>query len=274
MSDLPPAPVPEEPDTNVPPRPATGDAAATDVAATAPTGETHPPLPVLFLDEDFVAVSKPSGLLVHRDEHHPTAPAALQTVRDQLQKHLYPFHRLDRATSGILLFGFSRRAAAALQESLAAPDARKEYVALMRYPGNDAALGAQWTCDRPLHDDKDVARACRTDFAVLEEFDRCALMQCLLHSGRYHQIRRHANHCGRHVLGDTTHGKGRINAFFRERFGLDRLFLHLQRVVLRHPRTGAPLELVDPLPASLAAVLDRLRQVPRTPANDPGPAAG
>lgn len=269
MSDLPPAPVPEEPDTHVPPRLATPG----DDATNAPTGETHPPLPVLFLDEDFVAVSKPSGLLVHRDEHHPTAPAALQTVRDQLQKHLYPFHRLDRATSGILLFGFSRRAAAALQESLAAPDARKEYVALMRYPGNEAALGAQWTCDRPLHDDKDVARACRTDFAVVEEFDRCALVQCLLHSGRYHQIRRHANHCGRHVLGDTTHGKGRINALFRERFGLDRLFLHLQRVVLRHPRTGEPLELVDPLPPALAAVVERLRQVPRTAANDPGPAA-
>ncbi|MFN9755007.1 MAG: pseudouridine synthase [Planctomycetota bacterium] len=279
MSDLPPAPVPQEPDSNGLPRPAApadaapsnGDGAA---AATAPTGETHPPLPVLFLDEDFVAVSKPSGLLVHRDEHHPHAPAALQTVRDQLQKHLYPFHRLDRATSGILLFGFSRRAAAALQESLAAPDARKEYAALMRYPGSDAALGAQWTCDRPLHDDKDVARACRTDFAVVEEFDRCALAQCLLHSGRYHQIRRHANHCGRHVLGDTTHGKGRINVFFRERFGLDRLFLHLQRVVLRHPRTGEPLELVDPLPAALTAVLDRLRQVPPPQADDPGSAAG
>jgi tRNA pseudouridine65 synthase len=249
-------------------------AASSPAAATAPTSESHPPLPVLFLDEDFVAVSKPSGLLVHRDEHHPHAPAALQTVRDQLQKHLYPFHRLDRATSGILLFGFSRRAAAALQESLAAPDARKEYAALMRYPGSDAALGAQWTCDRPLHDDKDVARACRTDFAVVEAFDRCALVQCLLHSGRYHQIRRHANHCGRHVLGDTTHGKGRINAFFRERFGLDRLFLHLQRVVLRHPRTGEPLELVDPLPAALAAVLDRLRQAPRPVADDPGSAAG
>ncbi|MFO0175328.1 MAG: pseudouridine synthase [Planctomycetota bacterium] len=137
MSDLPPAPVPQEPDGNGLPRPAApadaappnGDGAA---AATAPTGETHPPLPVLFLDEDFVAVSKPSGLLVHRDEHHPHAPAALQTVRDQLQKHLYPFHRLDRATSGILLFGFSRRAAAALQESLAAPDARKEQPARAR----------------------------------------------------------------------------------------------------------------------------------------------
>lgn len=92
-----------------------------------------------------------------------------------------------------------------------------------------------------------------------EAFHRCALVQCRLFTGRYHQIRRHANHCGRHVIGDTTHGKGRINALFRERYGLDRLFLHLQRVVMRHPTTGAPLELFDPLPMPLPLVLDRLR---------------
>lgn len=247
--------------SELPPTPSPGDAHEAP-AATSPGGSasTHPPLPVLLLDEDFVAVSKPSGLLVHRDEHHPEAPAALQTVRDQLGKHLYPFHRLDRATSGILLFGFSRKAAAALQECLAAADAHKEYLALLRYPGSDSAAGANWTCERPLHDDKDKPKACRTDFAVVETFPRCALVQCLLHSGRYHQIRRHANHCGRHVIGDTTHGKGRINALFRERFGLGRLFLHLQRVVMRHPRTGERLELVDPLPPELAGVLLRLRQ--------------
>jgi len=224
-----------------------------------PSGEPQPPLRVLLLDEDFVAVSKPSGLLVHRDEHHPDAPAALQTVRDQLGRHLFPFHRLDRGTSGVLLFGFSRQAAAALQESLAAADAHKEYAALLRWPGSEPTLPATWSCDRPLHDDKDRPRECRTDFAVHETFRGCALATCRLFTGRYHQIRRHANHCGRHVLGDTTHGKGRLNALFRERFGLQRLFLHLQRVVLRHPRTGELLTLEDPMPDDLASVLVRLR---------------
>jgi tRNA pseudouridine65 synthase len=250
MSALPPTP-------SGAPEPGTAPSAA---AGAAPSGgRTHPPLPVLLLTEDFVAVSKPSGLLVHRDEHHPDAPAALQTVRDQLGKHLYPFHRLDRATSGILLFGFSRKAAAALQESLAAADAHKDYVALLRYPGSNRELAAAWTCERPLHDDKDVARDARTDFVVLEPFDRCALVGCRIFTGRYHQIRRHANHSGRHVIGDTTHGKGRINALFRDRYGLDRLFLHLQRVDLRHPTTGERLVIEDPLPMELADVLTRLR---------------
>lgn len=254
-------------DGTAPPSTAAGAAAGAGAPASpagveplrAATGETHPPLPVLHLDDDFVAVSKPSGLLVHRDEHHPHAAAALQTVRDQLGKHLFPFHRLDRATSGILLFGFSRRAAASLQEALAAPEAHKEYAALLRHPGADPALGTTWTCDRPLHDDADKPRACRTDFAVLEVFRGCAFASCRLHTGRYHQIRRHANHCGRHVLGDTTHGKGRLNTLFRERYGLGRLFLHLQRIELRHPTQGGPLVIVDPLPPELAHVLDRLR---------------
>ena len=226
---------------------------------------------MLLLDDDFVAVSKPSGLLVHRDEHHPDAPAALQTVRDQLGRHLYPFHRLDRATSGILLFGFSRRAAAALQAALAAEDAHKEYAALMRHPGSNRELGPAWTCDRPLHDDNDVARAARTDFTVVETFRGSALVHCRLFTGRYHQIRRHANHSGRHVLGDTTHGKGRLNGVFRERYGLGRLFLHLQRVVMRHPRTGDVLELADPLPPELVQVLARLRAEAGVTACPPSP---
>ena len=216
-------------------------------------------LVVLHQEESFVAVSKPSGLLVHRDEHHPDAPAALQLVRDQLQQHLYPFHRLDRATSGILLFGLSRRSAAALQRCLAAADAHKDYQALLRYPGSGPDLGERWTSERPLTDDKGNHKECRTDFEVVEVFDRCALVRCRIYTGRYHQIRRHANHCGRHVLGDTTHGKGRINAFFRQRFGLQRLFLHLGRVEMEHPVTGERLLLEDPMPAELVSVLATLR---------------
>jgi tRNA pseudouridine65 synthase len=230
------------------------------------------PLRVLHLDAEFVAVSKPSGLLVHRDEHHPDAPAALQLVRDQVDRFLYPFHRLDRATSGILMFGFTSAAAAALQASLAAADAHKDYLALVRWPGSDVSLPDAWTCDRPLSDEKDVPREARTEFALVERFHRCALVRCRIFTGRYHQIRRHANHCGRHVLGDTTHGKGRINAAFRTLYGLERLFLHLHRVQMRHPTTGAGLELSDPLPMELAAVLDRLRAAASSaPACPPSP---
>lgn len=231
----------------------------TDEDEVESSAQPAPELTVLHQEESFVAVSKPSGLLVHRDEHHPDAPAALQLVRDQLQQHLYPFHRLDRATSGILLFGLSRRSAASLQRCLAAADAHKDYLALLRHPGSGSELGDRWTSERPLTDDKGNSKDCRTDFEVVEAFDRCALVRCRIFTGRYHQIRRHANHCGRHVLGDTTHGKGRLNALFRERYGLRRLFLHLGRVDMEHPVTGQRLLIEDPMPAELVQVLANLR---------------
>jgi tRNA pseudouridine65 synthase len=216
------------------------------------------------VDEHLVAVSKPSGLLVHRDRNHPAAQAALQLVRDQTGRFVYPVHRLDRATSGLLLFAFSSTMAAALQRSLAAPTARKEYLALIRYPGSGAELGPRWSCDRPLTDENDVPRPARSDFEIVEAFSRCALVRVLLASGRYHQIRRHLNHCGRHVIGDTTHGKGRINRFFRAHHGLHRLFLHLHRLQLAHPLGAEPLDLIEPLPGELEAVLATLRQARET----------
>jgi tRNA pseudouridine65 synthase len=222
--------------------------------------DAAPPLAILRQEESFIAVSKPSGLLVHRDRNHPDAPAALQVVRDQVEKYVYPFHRLDRATSGILIFGFSSESAAALQASLSAPDACKEYMALMRYPGSDHDLGESWTVDRPLTDEKDIKREALSDFSVVEDFGGCALVQCRIHTGRYHQIRRHANHSGRHIIGDSTHGKGRINAAFRERYGLTRLFLHLQRVEMAHPVTGERFAMEDPMPGELLGVLDRVRE--------------
>ncbi|MCR9244338.1 MAG: pseudouridine synthase [bacterium] len=217
-------------------------------------------LRILHLEDDFVAVSKPGGLLVHRDEHHPDAPAALQIVRDQLERKIYPFHRLDRPTSGILLFGFSSAAAAALQFALSDESATKEYLALMRWPGSLEEHGDEWVCDQVLHTEDDRPKAAHSEFTRLETFRGSALVRCRITTGRYHQIRRHANHCGRHVLGDTTHGKGRINALFREKYGLPRLFLHLQRVEMAHPSGNGRLEILDPLPAELESVLERLRE--------------
>lgn len=226
-----------------------------------PPPTTHPPLPILHIDEHIVAVSKPSGLLVHRDERYPDAPAVLQTVRDQTGRFLYPVHRLDRGTSGILVYAFASDTAAKLQKCMQAESASKEYLALTRYPGRGRELGEQWVTDQPLHDEKDVPRPARSEFAVQEAFHRCALVRVRIATGRYHQIRRHLDHCGRHVIGDTTHGKARINQLFRERFGLQRLFLHHCRLAFAHPLLGTPMEFVDPLPPELGAVIDALRAI-------------
>lgn len=211
------------------------------------------PLRVLWHDAQIVAVAKPSGMLVHRDAHHDSAPALLQTLRDQIGQWLYPVHRLDRATSGIVLFGLSREAAAALQASLQAADARKLYLALVR-----GFVPEQWTDERALTDSGGVLRDARTTFRRCAQFDRCALVEAELHTGRWHQIRRHLAHQAHHVLGDTTHGKGKDNRFFRAERGLTRLFLHAHQVELMHPQTQQPMQLREPLPAELRAVLARI----------------
>lgn len=216
-------------------------------------------LEILFRDAHLVAVHKPSGLLVHRDELHPEEPAALQIVRDMVGHYVYPVQRLDRGTSGILIYALQPETATALQASWQLPDACKEYLALVRWPGANPELGECWINERPLHDHRDVARAARTEFALVEVLYRSALVSARLRTGRFHQIRRHLNHDGRHVFGDTSHGKGRNNALYRERYGLDRLFLHMHRLAFAHPVGGARVEITDPLPAELVAVVAALR---------------
>lgn len=217
------------------------------------------PLRILFRDEHLVAVHKPSGLLVHRDELHPEEPAALQIVRDQVGQYVYPVQRLDRGTSGILIYALQPQTATLLQGSWQRPDACKEYLALVRWPGANPGLGERWVNERPLHDQRDIARPARTEFELVEVLFRCALVAARLRTGRFHQIRRHLNHDGRHVFGDTSHGKGRNNALYRERYGLDRLFLHMHKLGFAHPVSGARIEISDPLPDELAAVVTALR---------------
>lgn len=216
-------------------------------------------LPFLHRDEHIVAVSKPSGLLVHPGREGPAEPCALKMVRDRVGAYVYLGHRLDRAASGVLVFALSPKIAARLQEAMHTAEQGKEYRILCRWPGTFPRLPDAWRCVRPLTDERDIPRRARSEFRLLEAFRGCALVEARIATGRYHQIRRHCNHTGRHVLGDTTHGKGRLNALFRERYGLHRLFLHLHRVTLRHPVTGADVALHSPLPADLESVLAALR---------------
>jgi tRNA pseudouridine65 synthase len=210
-----------------------------------------PTLRVLFCDEHIVAVSKPSGMLVHKAARAPHDDVVLlQTLKAQLGRWLYPVQRLDRATSGVITFAFSSDTAAALQRCLAATTCRKEYLVLVR-----GTPPARFVSQRPLTDDRGRLQPAHTTFRTLLWGRGCALVRARIHTGRSNQIRRHLNHLAHHALGDTTFGKGRLNAFFRAHFALPRLFLHATRLCLRHPTTGARLRLRDRLPDDLGAVL-------------------
>jgi len=216
-----------------------------------------PPLPILHLDEERVVVSKPAGLLVHRTSTGSGEEALLQRLRDQLGREVFPVQRLDRWTSGAIAYGLSSRGAQRLQAALKRPEAVKEYLALVR-----GWVAEPFESRAPLVDDKEVAREAWSEFRPREVFAtlRVTLVVARLHSGRYHQVRRHLALAGHHVLGDPRYGKARSNRHFAAHFGLARLFLHAWRLVI--PGPGAALEVEAPLAGDLAAVLDRLRVAP------------
>ena len=207
---------------------------------------------VLHVDEDLAVVHKASGLLVHRGWGSDSV-VAMTLLRDHLGRYVYPVHRLDRSTSGVLVFALSSEGARALQEQFEGGTVQKRYLALVR--GHTPEEG---TIDHPLARDKDSERRpAVTDFRRLGTFERYSLVEARPRTGRLHQIRRHFKHISHHLIGDVRYGKGEHNRYFRERFGLHRLALHALSIAFEHPRSGEnlcfragpPKDLAEPLEA-------------------------
>lgn len=211
-------------------------------------------LDLLWRDEHLVAVHKPSGISVHRGWDRQ-GPFALQLTRDQTGRRVYPVHRLDRPTSGVLLFAFSGEVAAAVQEQLKAGEVVKRYLALVR-----GIPGERGTVDHPLTRSgqaKEKVPAV-TDYCRLGIFRRYSLLLARPRTGRLHQIRRHMKHISCPLIGDVRYGKGEHNRWFREHFGLHRLALHALSLELRHPFTGEPLRPWAPPDADLEEPLSAM----------------
>jgi len=213
-------------------------------------------LEILYLDDYLAAVAKPPGLLVHRTGLDAGETRfALQLLRDQLGRPVWPAHRLDKGTSGVLLFALDVATARALGQAFEAGGAMaKTYQAIVRgWPD------AQGLIDHPLKrmpDDQRTGRIevqdARTHYRTLAHFElplaqghfpslRCARLELAPLTGRRHQLRRHMNHIAHPIMGDATHGKGALNRAVAGLLGLQRLWLHARRLELAHPVTGAAL---------------------------------
>ncbi|HEX9941535.1 MAG TPA: pseudouridine synthase [Thermoanaerobaculia bacterium] len=207
-------------------------------------------LPVLYRDGVLLAVNKPSGLAVHRGAAQDRT-VALQTVRDLVGRRVHAVHRLDRATSGVLLFALDPETARRMQEKLAAGEVEKRYLALVRgVPPEEGVI------DHPVAREQGGSRVpAVTEFRRLATFERYALMEARPLTGRRHQIRRHFKHISHPLIGDVRYGKGEHNRLFRERFGLNRLALHALELAFEHPVTGERVRIVAPVPEELAGPL-------------------
>lgn len=209
------------------------------------------PLPILFRSEHLVAVCKPAGLLVHRSSlDSADTQSAAQLLRRQLDQPVHAVHRLDKGTSGVLLFALDARTARTLSDAFESGAVAKTYHAIVRGWPADAGM-----IDHPLkREDETGTRTQRrvqvqdalTRYKTLERFTlpitdtrpdglqfahtRFALVELQPVTGRRHQLRRHMKHIAHPIVGDATHGKGPLNRAVAGYLGISRLWLHASRL--------------------------------------------
>ena len=215
-------------------------------------------LSILARGEGWVVVAKPPRLLVHRAEEGPEEAAyALQLVRDLVGTHVHPIHRLDRPTSGCLLFGLDKGWARDLQAALGSEEAEKVYLAFVRgrWQHGDAVVRV----DRPMTNSRGHEREALSFVRCLATSaePRCSLLEVHPRTGRYHQVRRHVRDLSHPILGDSQHGDTRVNRWWREHFALPRLGLHCLSLRLPLP-DGTWLEATCPPFEDLAALWRRM----------------
>ena len=210
--------------------------------------QTLKTLEIIYRDEDMIAINKPHGLLVHRSAIAADAGEfAMQTLRNQIGRRVYPVHRLDRKTAGLLLFALNNQMSASLQKMFAGGEISKTYLAIVRgYTDDEGAI------DYPLKRENGTIQNAITHYRTLQraEMDspshthttsRYSLVEVKPATGRMHQIRRHFAHILHPVIGDRPHGCNKQNRFFKNTFGMETMLLHASGLGFTHPVTGKPL---------------------------------
>lgn len=230
-------------------------------------------LEILYQDNDLVAVNKPSGLLVHRSPvDRREKKAAVQMLRNQIGRHVYPVHRLDRPTSGVLLFALSPEIARTVSDQFQSRNVTKKYVAVVRgYIPESGAI------DHPVKEVKDryipfqdqetpnthSARTVYKRLATIElpvDVDkypttRYSLVELIPLTGRRHQLRYHMKHLGHPIIGDTRYGQTVHNRFFRNQFQCNQLLLCARVLTISHPKNGEKIRIESSLSPAFQQVV-------------------
>ncbi len=228
------------------------------------------PLPILYKDESLVVINKPSGLLVHRSviDKYETR-FAVQLLRNQLGQKVYPVHRLDKPTSGVLLFALNPEAAHLISRQW--PSVEKRYFALTRGKVSDCEINHPVkTEDKAGHEKVQTATTiitCLNTFCLPVVFGKQAgrytetsfsLIEAQPKTGRKHQIRKHLKHISHPIVGDTRYGRGEINRYFRKHYHVNRLMLHCHTLRFCHPLKKKTVNVYAPLDATWLRLLSHV----------------
>lgn len=222
----------------------------------------NPTLDILYHDPHYIAVHKPPGIHVHPSELARQEDSCMRILRDQLGQWVYPVHRLDRATSGVLLFALDSEAAGKMIGLFLERQVRKRYLAVVR-----GYTDAEGLIDHPLREaEGQPAQEAQTAYRRLGTVElpypmgkfptvRYSLVEAFPHTGRRNQIRRHFVHISHPIVGDVRFGDGRHNRLFREKFGLHRLLLLATDLEFIHPYSGEEVSIHAPVPGEVKGVL-------------------
>lgn len=224
--------------------------------------ESHRTFTILFEDAHFIAIHKPDGILAHRTKISEDTVFVLQLLRKQVGYRIYPVHRLDRATSGVLIFGKTKEAAAALSIPFRNQAVHKKYLAVVRGYVEEKGVIDYPLARSPKHDKQPAIshykRLAQNElgFSVNRyPTSRYSLVLVEPQTGRHHQIRRHFAHYRHPVLNDRPHGDCKHNKYFREHLGVQRMLLHAWELGFRHPFTEEGLAIQAPLGKNFLAAL-------------------
>ena len=221
-------------------------------------------LEILYQDNHIVAINKPHGLLVHQSPIARDAEEfALQLLRDQLQKTVYPSHRLDRKTSGVLVFTLDKATDSIMQQKFQNREVEKKYLALLR-----GYAPKEMTIDYALKNDHEVLQDAVTYFKSLEYFDldvpfgkhktsRYTLVEATPETGRMHQLRKHFAHIFHPIIGDRPHGCNKQNKFWLEKFQMNTMLLHASELTFLHPYSQEEIS----IKASISDEFERVLQI-------------
>ena len=239
-------------------------------------------IPVLHRDDRLIAVHKPAGMVVHpTDLAREETISLMLLVRRMVRQRVWPVHRLDRPTSGIVLFALDREAAGELGRQLQAHAVAKRYLAVVRgvpvdqtidYPLKELPLyRTDLKRAEPLEAVTHLKRLAQVELPVAAgryPTSRYALVELAPVTGRRHQLRRHLKHIFHPIIGDTTYGDGAHNRAFRDHLDSRRLLLCAVALTVTHPHARTPLTITAPPETGFTRVLERLGM-----AGAPGPSA-
>ncbi|MBX2819133.1 MAG: tRNA pseudouridine(65) synthase TruC [Rhodothermaceae bacterium] len=230
-------------------------------------------LHILFQDDHYVAIHKPAGLLVHRSSIDiRERQFALQKVRDQIEQKVYPIHRLDKPTSGVLLFGLSSEAAKAASTLFEQQAIQKTYLALVRgYTEESGEIDhpISWIPETKKEKKASIQKepqSALTHFSLVSKTElpfpvgryetcRYSLVSLTPKTGRKHQLRRHMKHISHPIVGDTRHGDWRHNRFVESQFGCHRMLLHASELQFTHPFTDEAVRIHAPLDEEFSSTI-------------------